>query len=140
MAAYTIARLVAAEKVRRLPWGGVQDAAIRTTHSYTLGERLDELNSTVALWKQRMKGDPDADPPVKPMAPPLSLFEGTSNDLAKNCGWKAVATELMEQGSIAVAEAVERCTQKRSGLLAYVTRHFYPGGGLLVDELRGRAT
>ena len=62
MPAVTIGRLVAIGTLRRLSWGGEENAALRTTHSFTLGARLNELTSVVDAWKANMKGDPHADP------------------------------------------------------------------------------
>ena len=69
----TIAGLVAVGVLRRISWGGADDAALRTQHAFTLGERLSGLTTTVGSWKARMKGDLKADPPVLPIAPPINL-------------------------------------------------------------------
>ena len=38
-----IGSLVAIGTLRRLSWGGEKNAALRTTHAFTLGARLNEL-------------------------------------------------------------------------------------------------
>ena len=128
-----IASLVSVGTLRRLSWGGEENAALRTTHSYTLGARLTELTNTVEYWKAQMKGGPPPlYPPPPPRAPPLSLFNGSSTDLGKQCGWKWVATELQKEGSLSLASAVELFDDKRSQLVDVVQRRFYPS--LAVSE------
>ncbi len=63
MPALTIAKLVAIGTLRRLPWDGEEDAALRTAHNFTLGTRLNELTETVDKWKSHMIGDNREDPP-----------------------------------------------------------------------------
>ena len=82
----TIAKLVGAALLRRVPWAGDDDAALRTTHAFTLGERLQQLDTFVEGWKARMHGDPKADPPALPIAPPASLFDGSASDFANDSG------------------------------------------------------
>ena len=51
-----IRSLVAIGTLRRLSWGGEENAALRTTHSFTLGERLNELTSVdvcCTVWVDR---------------------------------------------------------------------------------------
>ena len=52
----SITKLVAIGTLRRLSWAGEDNAALRTTHSFTLGARLDRLTNTVEYWKAEMKG------------------------------------------------------------------------------------
>ena len=55
----TIAKLLVAAKpvLRLIPWNGEDDAAYRTTHSFTLGQRLNELSAVVDGWKAKMTCD-----------------------------------------------------------------------------------
>ena len=41
----TVAGLVAIGVLRRISWGGTDDVALRTQHSFTLGERLSALTN-----------------------------------------------------------------------------------------------
>ena len=93
MPSATIAGLVAVGVLRRISWGGVDDAALRSQHSFTHGERLSGLATTVGSWKARMKGDLQADPPVLRIAPPINLFDSSTTDLSILVGLKAVATD-----------------------------------------------
>jgi hypothetical protein len=54
--------------------------------------------------------------------------------LSKQVGWKWVAAELSEHGSLGVASAVDLYNTKRSHFLDVVTRLFYPAGEVLVGK------
>ena len=112
MPALTVAKLVAAGTLRRLPWGSEEDEALRTTHNFTATARLHELTAFVDKWKTHMLGDKSADPQVMPRAPPLSLFDGTAADISKQVSFKAVANQLHEEGCITCASAVELFSTK----------------------------
>ena len=47
----SLTKLLALGSVRRLSWGSNDDAAVRTTHAYTLGARLNEVTGIVDDWK-----------------------------------------------------------------------------------------
>ena len=42
-----VAVAAAVSKLRKLSWGGETDAAIRTTHEFSLGTQLDNLRKRV---------------------------------------------------------------------------------------------
>ena len=115
----TLTKLLALGSLRRLSWGGNDDAALRTTHAYTLGARLNEVTGIVDCWKRRMR---DGE------SPPARLFDGRKTDLSKQVGLKAVAAQLAEHGSIGLSEAEQLFYEKRSAFLELVTKRFYPGG------------
>jgi hypothetical protein len=121
MPAPSIAGLVAVGVLRRFSFGGCEDAALRTQHSFTLGARLAELTTVVDCWKTSLKHG---------TAPPASLFDGSSTDLSKLVGLKAVAIKIHEQGAIPFAEARDLFAEKRSGLLDLVQSRYFPHGGL----------
>ena len=133
----TVAKLIAAEVLRRVPWGGEDDAALRTTHAFTFGARREHLNRSVDLWKARMAGGVQSGGVQSaPLPPPRSLFDGSSNDLSKQVGWKAVANELYEHGSLGLADAAELFVAKSAGFRATMTELFYQDGSVLHDNPR----
>ena len=126
----SVAGLVAIGVLRRISWGGADDAALRTQHSFTLGERLSALTTTVDRWKTKMQGDLKAEPPVLPIVPPIGLFDRSSSDLSNLVGLKAVASVLLEKSAIPSVEASELFDDKRSKYRDIMARRFFPDGGL----------
>lgn len=134
MPAPSVGELIAIGTLRRLSWGDDNDAAMRTTHTFTLGSRLNGLANNVERWKKFMLGNLAAVPPEPPRAPPLSLFKGGPDDLSKQVACKAVAAALHDQGCMSLAAAVDLFNDKRLKFLDVVTAHFYPGGDVLVER------
>ena len=126
MPSQTIAKLVGAGLLRRVPWAGDDDTALRTTHKITFGERLDKLNRFVDGWKANMAGDPSADSPVPRVAPPPSLFNGSASDFAKQVGWKSVANALREKGCLSLTKASQIFEAKDSSCCRLMETQFFP--------------
>ena len=49
-----IGSLVAIGTLRRLSWGGEENAALRTTHAFTLGARLNKLTDRYDRYDRYM--------------------------------------------------------------------------------------
>ena len=62
MPAPSIGKLVIIGTLRKISWGGEPEAARRTTHDFTLGQRLAHLTSIVEPMKQRIR---DGVPPSR---------------------------------------------------------------------------
>ena len=120
----TVAGLLAIGALRKLPCAGQPDAAHRTTHDFTLGERLTQLANFVEPMKQRMKAG---------VAPSPGAFNGSAgSDPSKIVALKKVATMLMEQRAITFADAVDAYYDQRSKFLDVVASFHpeLPGAGL----------
>ena len=87
MPAPSIAGLVAVGVLRRFSFGGCEDAALRTQHSFTLGARLAELTTVVDCWKTSLKHG---------TAPPASLFDEATDPEPTDVAGIVAATAMEE--------------------------------------------
>lgn len=115
----SIAMLVSNGTLRKVPWGGVQDAANRTTHDFTIDDCLTQLTSYTEKTKELMKSK---------IAPALKLFNGSAiNDPSKIFALQKVAKELKDQRIVPLSEAIRIFYDQRQRFLDIVAKHFHPG-------------
>eukprot|EP00900_Chrysochromulina_parva_P020656 jgi/Chrpa1/3223/Chrysochromulina_OHIO_Genome00013804-RA len=96
----SIAMLVSNGTLRKVPRGGAQDAAIRTTHDFTFDDCLRQLTSYTEKTKELMK--------TSKIAPALKLFNGSAiNDPSKIFALQKVAMVLKEQRIVPLSEAIQ---------------------------------
>ena len=111
--------LVSNGTLRKVPWGGVQDAANRTTHDFTIDDCLTQLTSYTEKTKELMKSK---------IAPALKLFNGSAiNDPSKIFALQKVAKELKDQRIVPLSEAIRIFYDQRQRFLDIVAKHFHPG-------------
>ena len=106
----SIAGMIAAGVLRKLPWGGEPETASRTTHGFTFSERLMQLNSLCDPMRERLQAG---------VAPALNLFNGTASDPSKVFALKKVATELAEQRALPFSEAVAVYFDTRASFMVH---------------------
>ena len=115
----SIAMLVSNGTLRKVPWGGAQDAAIRTTHDFTFDDCLRQLTSYTEKTKELMK--------TSKIAPALKLFNGSAiNDPSKIFALQKVAMVLKEQRIVPLSEAIQIFYDQRQRFLDVVAKHFHP--------------
>ena len=111
--------LVSNGTLRKVPWGGVQDAANRTTHDFTIDDCLTQLTSYTEKTKELMK--------TSKIAPALKLFNGSAiNDPSKIFALQKVAMVLKEQRIVPLSEAIQIFYDQRQRFLDVVAKHFHP--------------